>query len=219
LGRGQLQSYRRHAWRWEGPLTFVHLNWKEASPESYGGTLTLTPYGPDRSFLAAILNECRAIVGFDRVDVPTTELPPEPEEPGLPKERLPAQRDDKGAHRPPPLHADAVEIGVSFAGDQPGPVKSWRDLPDASIEKWPLALAAALREMHFKVEEYRDEQSRAEHDKQPGRKAYLDRLASRDRRCLLELALPGIALVHGEFLRIHQRFEEDRTRPRASGEF
>ena len=76
LWGGQFQSYRRYSWEDSGPPTFVHLNWKPTSEDSYGGALDITQYGADESFLAAVLNECRKLGGFKQVDVPVIEVPP-----------------------------------------------------------------------------------------------------------------------------------------------
>jgi hypothetical protein len=192
----------------------VHLDWQETSPESFGGRLTLTPYGPDRSFLAAILNECRKLGGFSQVAVPEISLREEAPELGELHVPAAAPRDSTEAHQPGMAHADAVEIGISFAGDQSTPVESWEALPDTSIEKWPLALAAALRAMQFKVEEYRAEQSQMEHGKEQGRKPYLDKLASRD------YVIPFLSWPYlespwcmYEFLRIYNRMENGVQNP------
>ena len=205
---GQFQSYRRHEWNWQGPLTFVHLDWRELDSESFGGQLILTQYGPDTSFLAAILNECRPLTGFRAVEIPSIPVPVEIEDtiPQLHSEAGPPDR--KKSHGPDLPHADAVQIGISFAGDWSGPVKHWSELPDDSIEKWPLALAAELRARQFKVEEYRTQQQKAEHDKFQGRRPYLDHLVTRD------FLIPFLSWAYlesqwcmFEFLRIHQRME------------
>jgi hypothetical protein len=78
----------------------------------------------------------------------------------------------------------AITVGISFAGDAPDEFPSfdgdWRQLPTGSKERWPLALRSALRAKHFKVEDYRVEQSRPQHEKQQARKAYLDMLTDAD---------------------------------------
>ncbi len=184
LWGGQFESYRRWHYQDDLPPTFVHLNWTPQTPDSYGGTLELTQYGSDESFPAAVLNECRKLGGFREVDVPVIDIPRE-DSVSIDELRKPERRDDgrlttEGHKRPADL-PPVVEVGISFAGDQSGKPRSWETVPADSIERWPLALAAYLREhFRFKVEQYRTEQSRDPHEQVPGRKGYLDRLVGMD---------------------------------------
>ena len=117
------------------------------------------------------------------------------------------------AHKPPAPHADAVEIGISFAGDQKTRVAHWKDLPVDSLERWPLALAALLRSpaYNFQVVEYRYQQSRDEHEKHTGRKDYLDMLITRDFMFIF-LSWPYLESpwCMYEFLKVHGRCKEGK---------
>ena len=92
---GQFESFR--PWRSDQAeeTTFVHLNWSPADGDSqrYGGVLHLTQYGPDDSFLAAILGKCRAIPG-DGTGI-----------------------DD---HKPKGSDLNLISVGISFAGPEDG---------------------------------------------------------------------------------------------------
>lgn len=75
LWGGLFESYRCWSQDEDQAPTFVHLNWRPETSDRYGGTLTLTLYGLDGSFLASILDECRKLGGFREVTVPGIELP------------------------------------------------------------------------------------------------------------------------------------------------
>jgi hypothetical protein len=99
----------------------VHLDWKESAEGSFGGQLTVTLCGEDRSLLAAVLAECRQVGGCEKVDVPLVELPPEdPSE--LAATRLSGRgtRSETAGHAADDEHRNCIEIGISFAGDRGG---------------------------------------------------------------------------------------------------
>lgn len=173
----------------QGDLTFIHLDWQPYSADSYGGSLTLTRHGPDETFLAAILAECEKLDGFSQIELPKLSIADpyrhrrERRRTGADLERPEARAADARsleAHKPSAVEATAVEVGISYAGDQGAGVDDWRRLPDSSIEKWPRALAATLRAAGFTVNDYRTEQNLDEHEKTQGCKEYLDKLTSRD---------------------------------------
>ena len=177
LWGGQFESYRYYQMsEEERGRTFVLLNWTPARQGAFGGTLQLLQYGEDTGFLVAILEQCQKIGGFDQVEIPEIEL--EDEEPDHEGERLPQK--ELQSHKPESLFSDCLEVGISFAGDQSGPVADWEDLPADSIERWPLSLAKELRERGIKVEEYRAEQGREPWDQTVNRNDYLDDLISKD---------------------------------------
>ena len=207
---GQFESYRRWYLDDDRPPTFVHLNWVSKTPESYGGTLTLTQYGQDDTFLAAVLEECQKLGGFREVEVPVIPLPREDRkalDPLRVPERELGEANTLAGHKRPASHAELVEIGISFAGDQAKAVTNWKELPENSIECWPLALASFLRaEYGFKVEEYRTEQRRDVHEQEPGRKGYLDRLVAKDFMFIfISRAYLNSPWCMYEFLKIYKR--------------
>lgn len=183
----QFQSYRQGDWITS--LTFVHLDWQPRAEDSYGGKLTFTQYGPDHSFLRAILKQCRDLIGFhgvrrdiesklsvlEKLDVPD-DTSPSPSR----GHRALFDPDTIDAHSPTEPQATAVEISISFAGDGQDPNLRWEELPDDSIEKWPRALATTLRRMQFKVDEYRSEQQRNYANRASDRAKFLNFLMSRD---------------------------------------
>lgn len=184
---GQFRSHRFDYREERHPPTFVHLDWQEASRGSFGGVLTVTCFGPDRSLLAAVLNECRERGAFALVEVPRVELAPEPES-DLRKAMLPdgrAARASVDAHAGDEYTRNCIEVGVSYAGDRGKGTKSWLDLPRDSEERWPRALVEALKgpstdgSERWGVYCYREEQDLSPLDRMPSR-AFLEKVASRD---------------------------------------
>lgn len=184
---GQFQSFRTRTW--QGELTFLHLDWKPFSNDSFGGALTFTQYGTDHTFLSAVLKECDGLAAFGAVkDQLASALQrwngleiPVSHEVNLADERVSAS-DIRNieAHKPTATEAVAVEIGISYAGDGQPADAHWENLPVDSIERWPRALKHRLQQMQFKVEEFRVEQSRDHVDQEVYRKSYLDRLTDQD---------------------------------------
>jgi hypothetical protein len=179
---GQFRSYR--AWEEDDrdDPTFLHLNWRPAGddPKSFGGTLTFSLYGPDRSFLAAVLEECRKRPDFSGVEIPAIADGPE-EDPDLAKETMPGQEGKSGVatHEAPIEVRNCLEIGISFAGDRGKGITDPELLPADSHERWPRMLAKYLRQQGYTVVDYREEQERLPHQ-QALPKAFLERVASRD---------------------------------------
>jgi len=220
---GQFRSYRGDDWN--SSPTFVLLDWKEERKNSFGGTLGLTLYGPDKSFLAALVNECRELASFRGIILPEVKVPAElenerpiPVDMELEGRRIerPVEATQLAAHKGKPSQVNVVEIGISFAGDQGGPVENWKSLPDTSIEKWPLALASILKAppLSFGVLQYRDEQMKQEHHKDQGRKALLDKVASRDFVVLFlsEDSLKSIWCMY-ELMRVFNRMSDGQQNP------
>lgn len=211
---GQFESYRNWESRTladERERTFVRINWSETSEGSYGGTMTVTQYGGDRSFLAAILNECREIGDFEEVEIPAIELPDEePGDEGPEVARSPEGDRQKLKGHQSDVHANPVTVGISFKGDY-GKVESLEELPADSIERWPLAIAAGLREEGFDVQEYRIEQGRHDFEQTQHHKEFLDSLTERDFMVAF-LSWPYLESpwCMYEFWRIFRRMENGR---------
>lgn len=184
---GQFESFKEEVY--SDNRTFVHLEWTSRDEASYGGTITVQRFGPDASFLHAILNEARQLPGFERAGFSEQPIQHDPRrtetltELDLGKEKISRSGDifSVEAHHPKEEDSIGVEIGISYAGDSAGAaVEDWRDIPDDSIEKWPRALAASLEARRLSVEHYRTEQGRMDHEQSNARKKYLDHLTSRD---------------------------------------
>ncbi len=175
---GQFQSHRE-GWKEASQKTYVHMNWVPKSKGSFGGTLCLTQYGPDESFLQAIIKECGTLGGFRSLERSVFE---DQRLPNHPVERGGATVDfaSIGSHVPLKLYSDTLSVGISFAGDQPGQVSTWEDLPEGSIERWPLKLAQELKDLGFVVNHYRAEQDLPQDKQQVARRKYLDKLVNSD---------------------------------------
>jgi hypothetical protein len=168
----------------------VHINWVPDSAESFGGRIELQLYGPDASFLQAIINEMRdePTLGFEmiktdlrsvssqlEVDLAKTRIETEVLKPDLAK---PVEKEGLGAHEPSAVIAKSITISISYAGDGQDPSKPWMDLDPGSIERWPRALFEALESKEFHVEQYRLQQTLDPHEKEAERKDYLDKVAN-----------------------------------------
>ena len=175
---GQFESFREYQNEHRRSRNFVYLDWQADTPQSFGGQLTLQLFGDDQSFLDSILNHCRDLAAFSKVEIP----PPSAAE-SLDRERLPERlgrvESPPSTYAPPP-HTRFVDVGISYAGDRPNALEDWEKIPETSIEKWPRTLAAKLRELRFVVEEYRTEQGRPYFEGTAARRAYLDQLTGRD---------------------------------------
>jgi hypothetical protein len=128
----------------------VHLTWTALGPNTMKGRVTVQLYGEDLNFFDAVVQFCSS-KGGGNIEF----------------------------YVPDPNQATAVQVGISYAGDG-AYVQDWRQLASGSKERWPRALAEALRQSGVTVEDYRLEQSRSALDKTHDRRAYLEHVASRD---------------------------------------
>ncbi len=184
----QVESYRAEVW--SDQRTFIHLEWEPEAEGGYGGTITLTQFGPDESFLHAILNECLELPGLEDARFSRQPAKYSGRQPALLEAEVTSETGEIAedpltvpAHKPDTEGGIGIEIGISFKGDlseQESRVEDWHLLPDSSLEKWPRALAKALQFYRFTVREYRNEQAKMEHEKITDRKSFLDHLTSRD---------------------------------------
>ncbi len=179
---GQVESYR--GWRDAKRQTadaFLEFEWSRREERTYDGTLEIVLYGEDAEFLAYALEVCAKLPGLrglrpEWIDARSPAAPWSGAELRLPPS--PGERELAA-----PFELRPIEIGISFAGDGGGDTapEDWRTLPKESRERWPLALAEALgKHRHVQVEHYRIEQGRTTADQEVERRAYLDRIASRD---------------------------------------
>ncbi len=176
---GQFQSYRGH-WEKGHMPTFVHLDWEPDIKQSFGGKLTLTQYGPDDSFLLAILNECKAQDGFSRIDFPEYDELRGPSIPTDESQRTGADSEKVEGHVALPLTVKGVVVGISYAGD-PGDKQDDVDrLPTGSLERWPRKLTRLLKDKGYFVDEYRNEQAKPEHEQESDRAKYMHRVVGAD---------------------------------------
>ena len=130
------------------------------------------------------------------MDVPEIELAEE--EDAVEKGRLPGGEINSHSAGSEILFSECLEVGISFAGDQRGKVVKWEDLPEDSIERWPLALARSLRQKRIGVEEYRTEQNREALDQTHDRDDYLNKLLGKDFiYAFLSWPYLEVRLVHG----------------------
>ncbi|MCP5021444.1 MAG: hypothetical protein GY930_06680 [bacterium] len=204
---GQFQSHRK-GWEEAPQETYVHMNWVPKIKGSFGGALTLTQYGPDESFLQAIINECRALAGFRSVELPVFE---DQELPGSGDE-LGGRAADIGSHIPDEAYSNTVVVAVSFAGDQSGQVKNLSELPADSIERWPMTLIRRLRREKFLVDDYRSEQARPEYLQERDRLTYLKKLVGADYVfCVLSESYLESPWCMWEFMNVVNRNQTELT--------
>jgi GTPase SAR1 family protein len=163
---GQFESFR--PWRSDEAeeTTFVHLNWSPADGDSqrYGGVLNVTQYGPDHSFLTAILGKCRAIPGFEELE----------SNPLAGQHLRPISSGDHTGtedHKPKGSDLNLISVGISFAGEDNGGTPS----------DWPLGLTAWLEtNLRCEVVNYEREKKRLNALQEKDRQKYLDRVAACD---------------------------------------
>lgn len=185
---GQFRSYRKS----ESALTrtFVHINWVPDSAKSFGGRIELQLYGPDASFLQAIIKEMRdePPLGFEMIKTDLRSVNSQLEV-DLAKQRFetaelesdlakPEGKEGLAVHEPSPVIAKSITISISYAGDGQDPGKPWRSFSTDSIERWPRALSEALENKEFHVEQYRLQQTLDRHETEAERKDYLDKVAN-----------------------------------------
>ena len=160
------RDWRRSAvlWKWGGQFrsfaqpgategfTYVRINWIPTDErKEYGGILTVSLFGHDRSFLSEIAQSCQALPAFRDIDLgidlshsaTTNQLPVGKTDLGEQVTRDSGSH-SRGGHRPD-LDDSLRVVALSYAGDpSPEDAKRLGTVLGGSIETWPNKLAAAL---------------------------------------------------------------------------
>lgn len=147
-------------------------------------------YGPDKSFLQAIVKEIGSPgLGFDVIREQLVEEQQELEI-DLSKEKIDSedtkpiardvQRDGIDLHVPSSAIAKSVRVFVSYAGDGQGHVDTWKSIPPTSIERWPRAISAGLKPYFSNIIDYREEADRSLRKQASGQRAFQRNCADSD---------------------------------------
>jgi GTPase SAR1 family protein len=195
---GQFRS--RFGDRWASEPTYIYIDWSQKNVEGFGGTLSLTLYGPETTLLRAVLAEANEVAGFEVVEK-TIELS---QESIRSKIEVYKSADTAGLHdtvrhklenieRPDLIrtdgtnvedHARVVEfpitVAISHAGDPKAKLLELSDIPDDSIEKWPKLLIEALKRAKIKFVEYREDEKHPYSKRTRSSSVLINKIAKQD---------------------------------------
>jgi len=194
---GQFRS--RFGDRWASEPTYIYVDWSQKNVEGFGGTLSLTLYGPETTLLQAVLAEANKVAGFEVVEK-TIELSQERIRNKIEEYKSYAARlNDTERHklenieRPDLIltdgtnvedHARVVEfsitVAISHAGDPQAKSLELSDIPDDSIEKWPKMLIEALKGANIKPVEYREDENRPYSERTRSSSGLINKIAKQD---------------------------------------